>query len=137
MSDDTVVSILEAELEMGRELAHTLECQRQAIIDRDIARLDELTGILEGQFGRFNELLTARVGAKDTSPRIDDRRAELERQAMHVEARVVSLARLNHELLADRLAGFAPLVAALALNHSPLAYRAVGERAQAARRRLA
>lgn len=103
MTIDSIRPLLEEELELGCALAQTLDRQRRALIDRDLDRLTELTGILEGQFKRFNELLTARAD-RPSPDRPGDDDPRLMRQIARIERRVMDLAQLNQELIADRLA---------------------------------
>jgi hypothetical protein len=126
MTADAVVSILEAELESGGVLVATLEHQRVALIERDLTRLDELTGQLQGQFAHFSLLLRTRVRSMETTGALSDRGAALLREAQRLEARVAGLAQLNNELLADRLACVNTVLAAL-LPEATGGYSSTGE----------
>ncbi len=125
MTTDPIVSVLEAELETGRALADTLERQRVALIERDVDQVNELSGILEGQFEHLNLLLQTRARAMADDGAITDRRAALVREVAHVEARMMDLAQLNQTLLADRLAYVTVVLGALAPDDAG-AYSAPG-----------
>jgi len=125
MTTDPIVSVLEAELETGRALADTLERQRVALIERDVDQVNELCGILEGQFEHLNLLLQTRARAMADDGAITDRRAALVREVAHVEARMMDLAQLNQTLLADRLAYVTVVLGALAPDDAG-AYSAPG-----------
>ncbi len=126
MTTDPIVSVLEAELETGRALADTLERQRMALIERDVDMINELSGIIEGQFEHFNLLLQTRARAMADDDAITDRRAALVREVAHVEARMMDLARLNQTLLADRLAYVTAVLGALAPDAAGAGYSAPG-----------
>lgn len=127
MTADAIVSILEAELDSGAALLETLECQRVALIERDLKRLDEITGTLQDQFAHFNLVLQSRAQALDGVAPLDDRTAGLLRRARLLEARVAGLAQLNNELLADRLARVNAVLSALLpdpeVGYSPMSER--------------
>ncbi|MGC9320595.1 MAG: flagellar export chaperone FlgN [Armatimonadota bacterium] len=113
MTADPIVSVLEAELETARALVETLEQQRRALIARDLERLSELTEILEGQFEHFNTVLQTRTQAMQEAPELTDRHADLVRRISRAEVRVVNLATLNQDLVADRLAYVGAMLGAL------------------------
>jgi len=123
MTADAIVSILEAELAAGAALAETLERQRVALIARDLEGIDELTERLQEQFAHFHAVLRSREQALPAVGSPGDRVAALLREARDLEARVVGLARLNNELLADRLARVNTVLSALlpetAAGYSP------------------
>jgi len=116
MVDDAVNAILEAELETGTLLLDTLERQRQALIARDLDRITELTGILEGQMEHFNILVEIRTETIDADTPLDDRAAGLLRSIRHTEARVLRLAQLNQDLIADRLAWVGAMLSTIGLT---------------------
>ncbi len=126
MTADVVVSILEAELTAGGMLTETLERQRVALIERDLKCLDELSERLHEQFAHFHLLLQSREQALAAAGPLGDRSAALLREARRLEARVVGLARLNNELLADRLARVNAVLASL-LPETAVGYSRAGE----------
>ncbi|MEA3402911.1 MAG: flagellar export chaperone FlgN [Armatimonadota bacterium] len=113
MTADPIVSVLKAELDTARALVETLEQQRRALIARDLERLNELTEILEGQFEHFNVLLQTRAQAMREAPDLTDRHGELMRRIARVEVRVMDLAALNQDLVADRLAYVGAMLAVI------------------------
>ncbi len=116
MTADALTSILEAELETGTLLMSTLDRQREALIARDLDCIDELTAALEGQMAHFGTLVEARMAAMAHDEDITDRGAELMRRIRHMEARVLRLARLNQDLIADRLAYVGAMLSTLGLT---------------------
>lgn len=105
MTAHTATSILEAELEASELLAETLNRQRHALIQRDPEGINEITGILEEQMAHLTDVVRTRtdlLGRKET--RLTAEQAELVRRIRRSEARVLRLAELNEELIADRLA---------------------------------
>jgi len=126
MTADAVVAILEAELAAGAALAETLEGQRVALIERDLKGLDELTERLQQQSAHFHLVLQSREQALAAAGPLGDRAAALLRGAKRVEARVIGLAQLNNELLADRLARVNAVLAAL-LPEAAAGYSSAGE----------
>jgi len=126
MTADAIVSILEAELDAGAALAETLERQRVALIERDLKGLDELTERLQEQFAHFHLVLQTREQALAGAGPLGDRAAALLREARGLEARVIGLARLNNDLLADRLARVNAVLTAL-LPDTAAGYSPAGE----------
>lgn len=116
MTADVLDSILEAELDTSRLLLDTLDRQREALIARDVEQIDELTDLLENQMTHFNTLVETRMRAMRADDRVTDRRAELMRRIRHTEARMLRLARLNHDLIADRLSYVGAMLATLGLR---------------------
>jgi len=130
MTADALTSILEAELKTGTLLMGTLDRQREALIARDLVAIDELTAALEGQMAHFGTLVEARTQAMQADEGVTDRRAELMRRIRHTEARVLRLARLNQDLIADRLAYVGAMLSALGLKSAP-GYAPEGARSRA------
>ncbi|MGD9498188.1 MAG: hypothetical protein AB7Y46_17940 [Armatimonadota bacterium] len=122
MSAGPIVSPLEAALQTGQALVEDLERQRMALIERDLDRVNELTHTLEGRFRRFALLLHTRAGLLTAEGTLTEGQAALLREVGHVEARVVGLARLNQELLADRLAGVSAMLGLLLPDSAAGAY---------------
>lgn len=117
MTADAVSSILEAELETGTLLVETLDRQRRALIERDLERITELTGILEGQMEHFSMLVDARTEAIDAdAPELSEECAQLLRRIRNVETRVLHLAELNQDLIADRLAYVGAMLSTIGLT---------------------
>jgi len=97
--------MLEEELQAGKLLAETLDRQREALIARDLDRITELTAALEGQMERFRALVKTRVSALDSGGAdLSDEDADVLQRIHRVEGRVLRLAELNQDLIADRLA---------------------------------
>lgn len=97
--------MLKAELHTGELLAETLHQQREALVARDLDRITELTVALEGQMERFRAVVDARVAALEGgSEMLSDADAHLLQRVRHTEGRVLRLAELNQDLIADRLA---------------------------------
>jgi len=116
MTDDPVGCILEAELETGALLERTLERQRKALVARDLDRITELTGTLEGQMEHFNLLVQARTEVLDEDTPLSDRSADLLRHIRQTEARVLRLSELNQDLIADRLAWVGAMLSTIGLT---------------------
>lgn len=116
MTADAVGPILEAELETGALLEQTLERQRTALVARDLDRITELTGVLEGQLEHFNLLVQARTEVFDEDTPLSDRSADLLRRIRQTEARVLHLCSLNQELIADRLAWVGAMLSTIGLT---------------------
>ncbi len=119
MTADAVLSILEAELETGELLTETLNRQRQALIERDLDRISEITGLLDGQMEHFSDLVDARkhaLGQQETPP--GGETAELLRRIRRTEGRVLRLAELNQDLIADRLAYVGAMLSTLGLTEA-------------------
>lgn len=115
MTDDAVASILEAELETGALLLDTLDRQRRALIARDLDLINDLTGALEEQVAQFMALAEARASAVGDAVEMTGRRAELLRLVRRTEGRMLRLARLNQDLIADRLACVGAMLSTLGL----------------------
>lgn len=119
MSADALTSILEAELQTGTLLMGTLDRQREALIARDLECINELTVTLEEQMAHFATLVETRAKAMASDRSVTDGRAELIRRIRHTEARVLRLARLNQDLIADRLAYVGAMLSTLGLTSAP------------------
>ena len=116
MTADALTSILEAELQTGTLLMSTLDRQREALIARDLDCINELTVALEEQMAHFGTLVEARTKAMASDQSVTDDRAELMRRIRHTEARVLRLAILNQDLIADRLAYVGAMLSTLGLT---------------------
>ena len=117
MTAEAVSSILEAELETGELLAQTLDRQRRALIRRDLDRITEITGILERQMRHFATLVQERTEALEHAHGpISGERAEILRRIERTEKRVLQLAELNQDLIADRLAWVGAVLSTIGLT---------------------
>lgn len=116
MTADAVTSVLEAELASGELLEVTLERQREALLRRDLDRINELTDTLEGQMEHFGTLVETRSYALDGRAPVDERSADLLRRVRRTEKRVLRLAEINQDLIADRLACVGALLSTLGLS---------------------
>ncbi|MFW5866646.1 MAG: flagellar export chaperone FlgN [Armatimonadota bacterium] len=112
-------SILQSELSAGELLVETLDQQRRALIERDLDRITELTGILEGQMERFSALVDARAealsGADDL---ISAEGARVLQRIRQTEGRVLRLATLNQDLIADRLAYVGAMLSTIGITNA-------------------
>lgn len=116
MTADELTCILEAELETGELLADTLDRQRRALVQRDLDRVNEITEVLEGQMEQFGSLVEARTRAMREDAAITDRRSDLLERIRRTEGRVLRLAELNQDLIADRLAWVGAMLSTVGLT---------------------
>ncbi|MFP4248900.1 MAG: flagellar export chaperone FlgN [Armatimonadota bacterium] len=124
MTADTLSSMLNAELEAGELLAETLDCQRRALIERDLDRISRITGVLDGQMEHFTALVERRIKAvEDAGGALNEDCAELLERIRRTERRVLRLAELNQELIADRLAYVGAMLSTIGMT-GPAGYGA-------------
>ncbi|MFO8080801.1 MAG: flagellar export chaperone FlgN [Armatimonadota bacterium] len=124
MAADALSSMLNAELETGELLAETLDCQRRALIERDLDRISRITGVLEGQIEHFTALVEGRIKAvEDAGGAPNEDCAELLERVRQTERRVLRLAELNQELIADRLAYVGAMLSTIGMT-GPAGYGA-------------
>lgn len=117
MTAEALTSILVAELETGTLLAETLDRQRRALLERDLAGVSEATEILEGQIEHLRLLVAARVKTlEDSDGRLSDECAELLRRIRQTEARIARLVGLNQDLIADRLAWTSAMLSTIGIT---------------------
>ncbi|MFW5867018.1 MAG: flagellar export chaperone FlgN [Armatimonadota bacterium] len=124
MTADTLSSMLNAELEAGELLAEALDCQRRALIERDLDRISRITGVLEGQMEHFTALVERRIKAVEAAGgALNEDCAELLERIRRTERRVLRLAELNQELIADRLAYVGAMLSTIGMT-GPAGYGA-------------
>jgi hypothetical protein len=117
MTAADITSVLDEELEIGELLAETLECQRRALLKRDLERISELTGVLEGQMEHFSTVVEARVEAMTGEDvQLGEHCGELLQRVRHIEARILRLAEINQDLIADRLAYVGAMLSTVGLT---------------------
>ncbi len=80
-----VTMALESEIDQARRLCDLLESQREALLDRDLPRIEKITRTLEGEF-------------------VGEGGRRLAREAKSVQARLAILLDLNQAIIGDRLA---------------------------------
>lgn len=127
MSRTGRLETLSAELEAAEQLARSLEGQRDALIAQDADRLDDTTASLQDQFEQFRYLVQRREAAfgDETSPTGEE--LDLLRQLRAADYRVKSLAELNQEILADRLAYLRAMLALLRPEEQAVGYGPPGQ----------
>ncbi len=116
MTRDGRTAILEAELQTAELLTETLDNQREALVERDVDRLNEVTAALEDQIAHFGTLVEARKTELEGGPSPREAEAELLRQIRGAERRLLHLAEINQDLIADRLACVSGLLSTLGLT---------------------
>ena len=119
MTDDPMKSVLEAELDSAGRLLESLEQQRQALLARDLDLVDELTASIEQQFEHFGLLIETRVTALRADGAHHVRHGALLRRLRSTETRLLRLAQLNHELIADRLAHVGAMLSVVGMSIEP------------------
>lgn len=130
MTTDALSSILEAELQTGQALAETLDRQRQALVARDLERIIELTGTLEGQMEHFRTLVVVRMESlSHFDGELSEACASLLQRTRQMEGRVLRLSELNQDLIADRLAYVNAMLSTIGLTGAA-GYGSAGDAAQ-------
>jgi hypothetical protein len=122
MSQATRLKALAAELEAARELAGLLESQRDALIAQDTERLDEVTAALQEHTGQFRYLVQTREQAFREAPELDTEDIAFLRELHSVEAQLQSLAQLNQQIIADRLAYVRVLLSRICPDEGEIGY---------------
>jgi len=96
---------LAAEVDHTLRVCELLEQQREALLGRDLARLEAVTAALEREFEQLVGLLRARA---QTPPAPEAHAASsaraLAHQARAARARLLALVALNQAIIGDRLA---------------------------------
>ncbi len=115
MTDDPLVAILEAELAAGTRLMEALDRQREALIARDLCAIEEISSDLEPLMAQFGIFLEARKRALDEDRQCRLLPPDLMQRVRQAEGRILRLAQLNQDLLADRLAYIGAMLAKLGL----------------------
>lgn len=116
MTSDVLSALLEAELDAGTLLLNALDRQREALVARDLEAMDDLTAALEDRMAQFSALVQTRIESLASRPDLTDHHRALVQRARHTEARLLRLAQLNHDLIADRLACVGAMLATLGLT---------------------
>jgi hypothetical protein len=114
MTDDPLVAILQAELEAGTRLMDALDRQREALVERDLCAIEETSRDLEPLMAQFGIFVEARKRALAGDGKRPPQR-DLMQRVRHTEARIIRLAQLNQDLLADRLAYVGAMLSSLGL----------------------
>ena len=104
MSQACRLETLSVELEAVQKLAESLESQRDALIERDIGHIEDLSVRLEDGFAQVGDLAVEREAAFRDAPLPSSEELALLRQLRAAEHQVMSLADLNQQIIADRLA---------------------------------
>ena len=95
---------LESEIDQARRLCDLLESQREALLERDLPRIEAITRTLEGEFERLAATVNTRVAALPDARGPDEGARRLAREAQSVQARLAMLLDLNQAIIGDRLA---------------------------------
>ena len=95
---------LESEIDQARRLCDLLESQREALLDRDLPRIEAITRTLEGEFERLAATVNTRVAALPDARGLDEGARRLAREAQSIQARLAMLLDLTPAILGDRLA---------------------------------
>lgn len=114
--------LLEAELELGEALAHTLEEQRDALLASDLVRINTLTELLEEQLKLFVGLIERRCRLAETETEFSGRDRELLHRTRRTEVRVMELADFNEKLIGDRIAWSTAMLSALGMSEAGSGY---------------
>jgi hypothetical protein len=122
MSQATRLKALSAELEAARELAELLERQRDALIAQDTERLDEVTAGLQERADQFRYLVQTREQAFREAGELGSEDIAFLRELHSVEAQLQSLAQLNQQIIADRLAYVRVLLSRLCPDEGQVGY---------------
>ncbi len=123
----TRLKALSAELKAAERLTQSLEGQRDALIAQDADRLDEVTASLQDQFEQFRYLVQRREAAfGDMSPPTGEE-LDLLSRLRAADYRAKTLAELNQEILADRLAYLRAMLALLRPKEQAAGYGPAGQ----------
>ncbi|MCD6362145.1 MAG: flagellar export chaperone FlgN [Armatimonadetes bacterium] len=128
------IAALAAEVDCTCSVCELLERQREALLERDLPRINALTRELETAFEALVAAVDARTRAFAATDVAGSEVRQLARRAREAQARLSVLVALNQAIIGDRLACIS---AALGVIH-PVAlnagYEPAGGRADAAAR---
>ena len=102
--DMDATAALKSEIDQARRLCDLLESQREALLDRDLLRIEGITRTLEGEFERLAATVNTRVATLPDARGLGEGTMRLAREAQSVQARLAILLDLNQAIIGDRLA---------------------------------
>ena len=103
MSADAT-TMLEAEINHTRRVCELLERQREALLARDLTRIERVTGALEAEFEGLASVAAERAGAMARTPLADTVAGRLLGEVRAAQSRLCMLLELNQAIIGDRLA---------------------------------